>query len=330
MAKPDSLPKRHHYLPRAYLKAWGDVGGFVAVRRQDASHSFPTNIDNVGVERHLYGEGPQALWRERNFGLLESSWPRIRQQLISRGLLTQDDRSQATVFLALQIARTREHIASSTFIEEFSQAEPARPVTKDAVRRFIRERHGQDPSNDEVDGAWALVSYQIDTERWELSFDQAFAISIDVAVRQLAPILDNLFWRVETCSQPILWASDRPVMPWRPPSEKDSFEGLGYGDCDEIRVPLAPNAMLVMAKRQGKHLAVVRASRFHEYNADIAAQCYEFVVSSVGRRKRLDALSLAPNRPALRFNQAPGVQVGTDGSEIPLGDIIHTWTPLRA
>jgi hypothetical protein len=88
--------------------------------------------------------------------------------------------------------------------------------------------------------------------------------------------------------------------------------------------------MLVMSKRQGKHLAAVQATRFHEFNVDIAAQCYEFVVSSVGRSGRLDALSLAPNRPALRFNQGPGLRRGPHGAEIPMGDIIHTWTPLRA
>ena len=70
--------------------------------------------------------------------------------------------------------------------------------------------------------------------------------------------------------------------------------------------------------------------RFHDYNADIALQCYEFIVCVPGRRGRLDNATLIRNRPAVRFHIGPGVEAMGDGTHSPMGDIIQKWIPLRA
>ena len=51
------IPKRHHFVPETYLRAWCDVDGRVAVRRRDRDKTFLTNPVNVGVEARLYGDG---------------------------------------------------------------------------------------------------------------------------------------------------------------------------------------------------------------------------------------------------------------------------------
>jgi hypothetical protein len=138
------------------------------------------------------------------------------------------------------------------------------------------------------------------------SFDEMFLISMDVATTKLAPLLDQRHWRVEATDRPVVWMCDRPVMPWRPPSPRDAFEGVGYGDSEEVRVPLSPAVMLVLSKKAPHSPVRVATSRFHDYNADIALQCYEFIVCSPGRRARLEHVSLTANRPAVRFNLARG------------------------
>jgi hypothetical protein len=86
---------------------------------------------------------------------------------------------------------------------------------------------------------------------------------MDIATRKLSPMLQDLHWRVETTDAPILWTSDRPVMPWRPPSTPDRFEGIGYGDADEVRMPLSPTPMLVLQWSFTSSPEHVHTGRFH-------------------------------------------------------------------
>jgi hypothetical protein len=118
-------------------------------------------------------------------------------------------------------------------------------------------------------------------------------------------------------------------MPWRPPSPRDRFDGVGYGDADEIRMPLSPTAMLVLQRSFTSSPKHAPTSRFHNYNEDIARQCYELILCSPGRRTRLAQATLARHRAAVRFHIGPGTEVKADGSKVPMNDIIHTWIPIR-
>jgi hypothetical protein len=167
------------------------------------------------------------------------------------------------MFIALQIARTREHLASTTFVPELASFTNERPLQKESVRQFIRKRLGYDPDDVEVEAAWSLAVPPIEHADIPTA-DDAFSISMDIATRKLSPMLQDLYWRVETTDAPILWTSDRPVMPWRPPSPRDRFEGVGYGDADEIRMPLNPTAMLVLQRSFTSSPKHVSTSRFHK------------------------------------------------------------------
>lgn len=124
-----SALKNHHYLPQTYQRAWcsalGTVGG--PATRQGRP-TFDTGTVAVGAEAHLYGDGIEALWRERNFGLLESQWPALRQELIATGHLREKNRSMVAMFMALQIARTREHLARTTLSAQLAAFTDERPI----------------------------------------------------------------------------------------------------------------------------------------------------------------------------------------------------------
>lgn len=329
MVAPQSTdpPKRHHYLPQTYQRAWCDSAGHVAVRRRGTSRVFEANPLNVGAESHLYGKGAHALWRERNFGLLEEEWPALRTELMSTGHVNGRERQMVATFIALQVARTREHLLQTTVAAELADFAHERPVTKESARRFIQQHLRHDPEDIEVDAAWSLTNYEI--SQGIPTVDQAFSISMDIAVRQMAPMFENLHWRIERSEEPVLWTSDRAVMPWRPPSERDTYEGVGYGDADEIRMPLGPTAMLIAERAYSASPKKVPATRFHDYNRDIARQCYEFIICTPGRRARLEHTPLADRRAAIRFHMGPSVEITPDGTEVSGNDVIHTWVPIR-
>jgi hypothetical protein len=162
------------------------------------------------------------------------------------------------------------------------------------------------------------------------SFEKAFSVSMENATIRMAPLLSGLHWRVETVDAPILWTCDRPLMPWRPPSPEDRYRGLGYGNAEEVRMPLSPVAMLILRRQASVSPVQVEKRRFHDYNTDIALQCYEFIVCVPGRRGRLDNANIIRNRPAVRFHIGPGVEATGDGTHLPMGDVIQKWIPLRA
>ena len=178
MSTGDS-PKRHHFVPETYLRAWCDGDGRVAVRRRDQDKTFLTNPVNVGVETRLYGDGIEGLWREKNFKLVEDEWPRLRNDLVQRGNLHGNDRDLASTFMALQIARTRERIAHTAFTSELLEFTDERPLSHDAVRRFITERHGHTPEDSEVEAAWTLATYEM--QESVSSFEKAFSVAMENA-----------------------------------------------------------------------------------------------------------------------------------------------------
>ena len=117
-------------------------------------------------------------------------------------------------------------------------------------------------------------------------------------------------------------------MLWRPPSDRDNYEGVGILGAKEVRLPLTPRSLLVIRRaRSGDPTVRVDSKRFEEVNRTTAAQCFEFVVGTPTQEHRLSRLDLARRRPSLRFNVAPGTRRNPDGSEQPLGDIVHTWIP---
>jgi hypothetical protein len=325
-----STPKRHHYVPACYLKAWADSAEQIAVFRRGMNRPFVTGIINVACESGLYGQGGIASAREKMFGSLEEDWPRLRDKLITSGDLRGEDRSPLSLFAAFQLARTRQHIAQSEFSASVAAFSSERPVSRDVVRRFLVEKHlGFRPSDAEVGAAWTIVTYVLDSGD-PPSRDEVLGMALEAAVKELAPRLSNMKWTVETCRKRILFTSDRPVMYWRPESYRDAFEGIGLENADEVRFPLDPCSLLVCRRRGDESTPTkVEPKRFIEVNKDIAAQCFEFVVAGPSRVDRLRDLQMADRLPSVRFNMAPGVRRTPDGRDEPMGDVLHMWVPVR-
>lgn len=324
--------KRPHFVPACYLRAWADDADQVAVRRRGGAKLFTPNVTNVAVSAGLYGSGDIGQSRERLFGQIEAEWPSARAMLTNTGgTVGGHDRDLVSLFAALQLVRTREHVAGSQFLHDFADFSSRRPVEREDIRRFLAERHLRFPPSDaEVEGAWTLACVALNNGELP-SRDETLAVSIDIAVGKLGPTLGRMHWSVEHCRKPMLLTSDRPVMSWRPPSPRDRYEGIGIETAHEVRLPLSPSELLVMRHADsGAALIEVQPRRFERVNRDVAAQCHEFVIATRRRARQPESVPLAAHRPVVRFHVGPGYQQRRDGITEPMGDIVHTWVPLRA
>jgi len=114
--------KRHHFIPKAYLKAFLDGDGKICVyRKDDPGRVFRQSPDSVGFHRHYYAQPlPEGGYDhdklENFFSEYESRWPSIVERLHQRDNVN-DCIEDIFAFMALQRARV--------------------PATRDAVEAFL-------------------------------------------------------------------------------------------------------------------------------------------------------------------------------------------------
>lgn len=301
----------------------------VVLRRRQHFEQTLTNISNVALEKGFHGSGQEASDREAFYGEMEDRWTSLRSWLINGKLTGSTERREVAKFLAFQKLRTREQRARDEFHATALKHLTERPIRIDAMRKFLVEQWGlQEPSPAEVQGATDYLEffrYSLEVEGEELKID---SISIPGHVETFTNIIESYDWRIERMPSPTLFTSDTPVVYWRPRTPRDHIEGIGLSNALEVWFALDPQHLLVLTKNSGKRgIWSVSKNRLQLVNLEIAARSFEAVIATEPCSSALNSLSLTPNKPALRFNIAPGVGVSADGTEHPMGEILHTWVP---
>jgi hypothetical protein len=303
-----AVTKRPHFVPQTYLRAWAGSDERVAYRRRDATTALLNGTRNVAVKSGIYGKGQLGQAREDAFNELEKEWAGLRDELITQGDLHGDRRSQLAVFMAHQLTRTLKHSDQVNFISELAASNNEWPVTQDAVREYLRKLDGCQPDDAEVYAAWTFVT---GAPTGTLTRDDALKISMDTAIREIAPRLQARDWTVRKFRRPALMTNDCPVHPWRRPTTDTRVGGVGIGNADEVRFPLSPSALLVMTR--GNQAPTNASAR--SVNAEICRQCSQFVVALPEAKSVLDNLALSKRAPRLRFRLI-------DGS---VGEVLHMY-----
>ena len=254
-----SDPRRHHLLPRFYLRSFADRDERITViprqAEQGPTKPHTTGIVNVLVERDFYTitdeHGGPDFALEHAFSVLESRAAEALRVLLEEGLVLSDRlRSAWSEFMAFQVTRGRQFRKSFADFVDRSNKGILRTLAAQAPDEYFERisaelvAQGKEPLGEitpEVRKKWA------DGERFTVVPSQEHTIEMSmVAIDELTIIFFQMAWKLVRFAAPCLFTSDHPVLYWREPDRLSPFMGIGPATANEIRIPLSPSAVLVL------------------------------------------------------------------------------------
>lgn len=207
------------------------------------------------------------------------------------------ERHDLSNFLAIQLARTPDHIIQIMFPVLAADYAPSLPISKAVMRQYLAEAHLRaTPRENEVKAATDWVNGLMAAGEL-LTKGDALEILFEVALEKVAPLLHDKAWSVEIDPKERFMTSDLPVSKYWSSSKRKSYQGVGVQDATEIRFPLDPGHILVLRPRYPEHRVVVSDARVQTINRDVATHSYRFVISHSDQESALVELSLR-DRPA--------------------------------
>lgn len=327
--------RRHHYVPKFYLRRFADSKEHIVLRARGRSPTT-TSITNAAAETGLYwvgGPGHRARdSAEKTLATIDSqAAPAIKRMLDRRQTppASNSDRQVISIFFALQHTRTPEVADRFGFVEGVLKYLDGEPITRDNVRRYLREVHlGFEPDEKEVEAATDFVS--VVHANGVPTREERMRLMFDLAVREIAPRLEVMRWELQHSAQGALVTCDRLPIIWRPPSDRDAYEGVGIEGAEELWIPLSPTTLLYLrpGDTEGESgSAELGEARCEMINSHVARHCYRFVFYHPAFQNET-TLTMAAKRPALRFNSGP-LYEDTPAGRVARGDVLHMWVPIR-
>lgn len=231
-------PKKHHYVPQAYLRAFADSRErLYSYRKDDPAKPHHLNVRNVAAENYYYAQptpdGGRDVSLERAFGEVENHWPEIVRRLADGQQLSPHLIDLFYQFLGLMRVRgpaTRDAL-------ELQLAEQVRALGR------VMERNGDLPPKP------AGLEEALSFENLSVSIDPHMSIhgmpSVLCAFGQILSVIGFSIVRNGT-SVPFL-TSDNPVLYFDPtvPEARMRPYAVENGPIVELLFPLSPNLMLV-------------------------------------------------------------------------------------
>ncbi|MFI5593016.1 DUF4238 domain-containing protein [Amycolatopsis sp. NPDC051758] len=324
-----SGPKRHHFVPRAFLQRFG-CDGRVSVRRRGRGRLITARALNVAVESSFYTtqtpEGGKSTEIEALLAEVDGPADKAIAEVIEKDELPAAGtagREVLATYMAVQVGRTPEAREQVAFPENFLKYADGRRVDAKLMAEYLREVHlGFEPSDGEVAGAIKMV--EAAEVMGTLSHNDTVTVPLSVA-EKYAGVLMRKHWSLEVARKPRFLTSDAPLVAWHKPTPADRYRGRGFGNAAEVRFPISSGHQLVLTDQPRPLVIRVEPARVRQCNADVAAGCHNFIVGHPNHPRQLHEVSLAEKRPTLRFSTFPGYRVDADGTEKDLGEVPLLW-----
>ena len=202
--------KRHHYIPKSYLKFFCDEAGQVRVyRKDDPCKVIQLSPDNTGFHKYYYSQPRPDGGKDHNaledcFSQIEDKWPGIVDQLHRRENIN-NSLVDIFQFMALQRARV--------------------PASRDAIEKIYAERVMATARR--LDKAGKLppkpVGFENLLDHVEVSIDPHQSIhAMMTVIKGFGQVFDRIgFCALHNKTEVPFLTSDNPVI-WFDPSVKDS------------------------------------------------------------------------------------------------------------
>lgn len=278
--------RRHHYVPRVYLKQFCDEMGRIHVyRKDDPKRQIHLAPDNTAFHDHYYSQplpdgGRDQDSLEELFSTIESKWPNVVRKLAAREAL-EDDIASLFTFIALQRAR----VPAARDVMESLDAATVLMTAKalDAAGHFPPKPRG-------LENIWDHIQIAIDPQR---SLESLVA-SVEAATTVLhmlgfAVVYNRTELPFLTSDNPVIWFD-----PTLPPDQLRPY-GIRRGGPVMFHFPVTPHIMIYgesTFRDRFLHTGLLTqelkdASVIHEINRTICRFAYQAVFANTRGQESL-------------------------------------------
>lgn len=238
-------PRRHHTVPRLYLRPFA-VGDQVLMRRRGSTADEARNIATVAFTRDFYGftvDGVRATtvetWLDRN--IEGPAAPALRRILDGQWPPSDEDRTAIASFAAFQLLRTP---LVRAFMHQIDRSVAPLLWSAEVLTQTLKQ---VELTDDEKLQVVAKARTRTPAELTEPADTKTMLRTMIREADQNVPRLAGRGWSLLRSDGPVLVTSDNPVakfFPTRPPA---GFTGLAPDDA-ELHLPLSPDTLLVFER----------------------------------------------------------------------------------
>jgi hypothetical protein len=288
-------PKKQHVVPRFYLDGFCRDGLLSVYDRQKNEFRIQTP-HNTGAITHFYTftdeDGRRRYDLEHLMSEYEGKAAQIIRKLSAKEKLTDDERSDMAIFVAIMGFRTPDQIdslkaANGEMIKRLSHMIfGSEKLAKIAVK--------QNPKNvglsdDEIEQQAKQLCEFVQSNQFTVETDHQWALGMSMSMfAKVAEILIRRDWVVmhRDSEKRSFITSDAPLILTLMQPRKNTFYGIGYASSDAMIVfPLTQASILVMYGFDGTFThGLMTEANMKDTNRLIAERCQRFLM---GRDERL-------------------------------------------
>ncbi|HEY3432604.1 MAG TPA: DUF4238 domain-containing protein [Rhodocyclaceae bacterium] len=283
-------PKRHHFVPRFYLKGFCR-DGLLAVYDREKNEIRNQKPDDTTVIGHFYTaideQGRKRFELEKALSTIESSASPVIQKLVNKEEISDTERMDLALFVGLGMCRTPDHIDSIKSLNEQMVKQMNRFAfgSKEQAKQVVKNCSDPPSTEEELEEAAAALFDLVENDEYEVETHPQWALGMALQMFSvIVPIIVQRHWRVlhRDNEKRSFITSDAPVVLTTVAPRPPGFmhRGIGFANQDALVVfPLSESAMLLIYGEGGdtKHMTG-SANDIRHFNLMIAERCQRFLM----------------------------------------------------
>jgi hypothetical protein len=325
-------PRRHHYVPKFYLRRFAADDQIVRVRFDKPRLRDTLHVNDVAVMRDLYTtidvDVGETVAVERILAVVDGAASSAIARLALGVLFPPQRADQLALALWLSMLHVRgpsarrwmEAMADHTMKMQMSLVHD-----EASARAHLRGDDGTEPDDETVK---ALLETVESMDEWEITPHQNEMVQqmLDLGLKA-TPFFLGRRWAVVKFPENGLVLTDKPVVLYKKPENRSPFMGVGLASADEIWLPLDRSTALILHTDEviGDRVFPAPAGvTVDTFNQMVVGQAYQEVYCHPDDVARLKRITLPKsNRPLMQASGTDWVKGKTDGVNEPLNRTGH-------